>query len=67
MGEPAQTIPWTYEDYLLFPEDGKRYEIVEGDCFMARHPGRGINHEPPLLTIGTGCYTVGAKNLSPLS
>jgi len=38
MGEPAQTIPWTYEDYLLFPEDGKRYEIVEGDCFMSPAP-----------------------------
>ncbi len=38
MGESAQTIPWTYEDYLLFPEDGKRYEIVEGDCYMSPAP-----------------------------
>ena len=38
MGEPAQTIPWTYEDYLAFPEDGKRYEIVEGDCYMSPAP-----------------------------
>jgi len=38
MGEPAQTIPWTYEDYLAFPEDGKRYEIIEGDCLMSPAP-----------------------------
>ena len=38
MGEPAQTIPWTYEDYLAFPEDGKRYEIIEGDCYMSPAP-----------------------------
>jgi len=38
MGEPAQTIPWTYEDYLLFPEDGKRYEIIEGDYHMSPAP-----------------------------
>ncbi len=43
MGEPAQTIPWTYEDYLLFPEDGKRYEIVEGDCYMS--PAPRTNHQ----------------------
>ena len=38
MGEPAQTIPWTYEDYLAFPEDGKRYEIIDGDCYMSPSP-----------------------------
>ena len=24
----------TYEDYLLLPEDGKRYEVIEGDLYM---------------------------------
>ena len=38
MGEPAQTIPWTYEDYLAFPEDVKRYEIIEGDYYMSPAP-----------------------------
>ena len=38
MGDLAQTIPWTYEDYLAFPEDGKRYEIIEGDCYMSPAP-----------------------------
>jgi len=38
MTQIAQTIQWTYEDYLSFPEDGKRYEIIEGDCFMSPAP-----------------------------
>ncbi len=28
----------TYEDYLTFPDDGKRYEIIDGDLFMAPAP-----------------------------
>jgi len=43
MGEPAHAIPWTHEDYLLFPEDGKRYEIVEGECHMS--PAPRTNHQ----------------------
>ena len=38
MGTSAPVIQWTYEDYLAFPEDGKRYEIIEGDCFMSPAP-----------------------------
>jgi Uma2 family endonuclease len=28
----------TYEDYLLFPDDGKRHEIIEGDHYMTPAP-----------------------------
>ena len=38
MASSARAIQWTYEDYLAFPEDGKRYEIIEGDCFMSPAP-----------------------------
>jgi len=31
-------IPFTYEDYLLFPEDGKRHEIIEGEYYMSPAP-----------------------------
>ena len=50
MGEPAQAIPWTYEDYLLFPEDGKRYEIVEGDCYMS--PSPSTRHQKISFRLG---------------
>ncbi len=34
----ARPVHWTYEDYLLFPEDGKRYEIVEGEKLVTPAP-----------------------------
>jgi Uma2 family endonuclease len=33
-----QNIKFTYEDYLLFPEDGKRHELIDGDYFMSPAP-----------------------------
>ena len=29
---------WTYEDYLRLPDDGKRYEIIEGVLYVANAP-----------------------------
>lgn len=34
----AQELALTYEDYLTFPSDGKRYEIVEGELFVTPAP-----------------------------
>ncbi|MBI4675210.1 MAG: Uma2 family endonuclease [Chloroflexi bacterium] len=28
----------TYQDYLTFPDDGKHYEIIDGDLFMSPSP-----------------------------
>jgi Uma2 family endonuclease len=30
---------WTYEDYLALPDDGNRYEIIEGVLYMTNAPG----------------------------
>lgn len=30
---------WRYEDYLRLPDDGKRYEIIEGVLYVANAPG----------------------------
>jgi len=35
--QPAQG-DWTYEDYLKLPDDGKRYEIIEGVLYVANAP-----------------------------
>jgi Uma2 family endonuclease len=37
MSTPA-SLRFTYEDYLLLPED-RRYEIIDGDLFMTPAPG----------------------------
>lgn len=35
---PGPTTKLTYQDYILLPEDGKRYEIVDGDLYMTPAP-----------------------------
>ncbi len=29
---------WSYEEYLTLPDDGRRYEIIEGELYMANAP-----------------------------
>jgi Uma2 family endonuclease len=41
---PAEGVPgpeqgfWTYDDYAALPDDGKRYEIVNGVLYMSPSP-----------------------------
>ena len=37
---PAGHIVLTYEDYCALPDDGKRYEIIEGELYVTPSPGR---------------------------
>jgi len=30
---------WTYDDYLTLPDDGNRYEIIEGELYVTPAPG----------------------------
>jgi len=34
---------WTYEDLLRLPDDGKRFEIIEGELFEM--PGPSLDHQ----------------------
>jgi len=34
----SEDIKFTYDDYLLLPDDGKRYEILEGELLMSPSP-----------------------------
>ncbi len=34
---------WTYDDYAALPDDGNRYEIVEGVLYMS--PAPSIDHQ----------------------
>lgn len=44
---PADHMPgpeqghWTYKDYAALPDDGHRYEIVDGVLYMAPSPNKG--------------------------
>jgi Uma2 family endonuclease len=37
---PAGRIVLTYEDYCALPDDGRRYEIIEGELAVTRSPRR---------------------------
>lgn len=37
------TKPWTYEDYLDFPDDGRRYELVGGEVSVT--PAANTRHQ----------------------
>ena len=52
---PANQVPgpsqgnWTYNHYAALPNDGQRYEIVDGVLLMAPSPGR--SHQDAVLWI----------------
>ena len=39
----TRRIDLTYEDYVLFPEDGKRHEIIDGDHYVT--PAPNVKHQ----------------------
>ncbi len=52
---PADWVPgppqgsWTYEDYAALPDDGRRYEIVNGVLVMA--PAPDLGHQSIVLRL----------------
>jgi len=38
MPQLAQHLKWTYEEFLLFPDDGKRHELIDGEHIMSPSP-----------------------------
>lgn len=39
----ASTLRWTSADLAALPDDGKRYEIIDGDLFVSKQPH--LNHQ----------------------
>ncbi len=37
-GEPMASLRWTSKDLELFPDDNKKYEIVDGELYMSKQP-----------------------------
>ncbi len=50
---PVPATKLTYQDYLFFPEDGKRYEILDGDLFMTPTPL--TRHQTLVMRLGYYC------------
>ena len=43
MGMPAEQTEWTAEMARALPDDGKRYEVLDGELFMS--PAPSLNHQ----------------------
>jgi len=56
MPQLAQHLKWTYEEFLLFPNDGKRHELIDGEHIMS--PSPFTKHQRILvnLTIVIGAF-----------
>lgn len=52
---PGQGVKLTYDDYLLFPDDGKRHELIDGEHYVT--PSPNLRHQEIAgrlyLAIGT--------------
>ena len=70
MKPAAAGMKLTYDDFLLFPDDGKRHEIIDGEHFVT--PSPNLRHQTIVgalyLLIATylETHTIGRIFLSPL-
>jgi Uma2 family endonuclease len=46
---------WTYDDYAAIPDDGRRYEVVDGVLYMA--PAPNIGHQATVARFTTHFFT----------
>jgi Uma2 family endonuclease len=46
---PPPQGEWTYEDYARLPDNGFRYEVIDGDLFMA--PAPGTKHQRAIMEL----------------
>lgn len=51
---------WTYDDYLNLPEDGRRYEIIEGVLYVTNAPD--IDHQFAVLEIASQLKSFAREN-----
>ena len=48
---PTPAVKFTYEDFVNFPSDGKRHEIIDGEHFVT--PAPTIKHQTVSMNLGT--------------
>ena len=47
---------WTYEDLFSLPDDGRRYEIVEGELYEM--PSQGMDHATTVMNVITALLPI---------
>lgn len=53
----------TYDDFLLFPEDGKRHELIDGVHYVTAAPTVGHQELLGRLYLAIGNFLVGRRHL----
>ena len=48
--KPAPGVKLTYEDFLLFPDDGKRHELMDGEHYVTPTPN--LKHQSIVMNLG---------------
>jgi Uma2 family endonuclease len=56
MGPPVPGTQFTYDDFLLFPDDGKRHEIIAGEHYVTPSPSRRHQRLVGRLFLAIGRY-----------
>jgi Uma2 family endonuclease len=44
MSQPPPRYAWDYSDYARLPDDGNRYEVIDGEVLVTRAPGTDHQH-----------------------
>ena len=50
MNPAARSEKLTYEDFLLFPDDGQRHELIDGEHYVTASPN--LRHQRILMSLG---------------
>ncbi len=53
----------TYDNFLLFPEDGKRHELIDGVHYVTASPALGHQELVGRLYLAIGNFLVGRRHL----
>ena len=61
MPQPVHTTKFTYEDYLLFPEDGRRHELIAGDHYVTPSPRTKHQKVSGSLLVSLGTHLQKSK------
>ena len=56
-------VKLTYEDFLLFPDDGKRHELIDGDHYLTPCPNVSLLNRHQVPTKETSMAVAFASSL----
>ena len=57
---PPEQGQWTYEDWLRLPDDGFRYEVLNGELFMAPPPA--LDHQRSSMSLSARMWLYATQN-----